>query len=136
MVSVDVYREVLINGDIYRNVIEGHTKDYPQYQVGIASIRQWMLLAELSLCNDVVVATDDNGNQGYCIYCVAEDPHVHGKVLFMQMTLSCSSACTKAIIKHLKEEAYASGCSWIWISRRSGEYSYTGTFHKLRNTNG
>ena len=62
MVSVDVYRGVLLNGDIYRNVIEGHTKDYPQYQVGIASIRQWMLLAELSLCNDVVVATDDNGN--------------------------------------------------------------------------
>ena len=48
MVSVDVYRGVLLNGDIYRNVIEGHTKDYPQYQVGIASIRQWMLLAELS----------------------------------------------------------------------------------------
>lgn len=136
MTSVDVYHNELLNGGIYMNVVEGHSRDYPMYQSGIASIRQWMLLAELSLDNSVVVATDDKGNQGFCIYCIGEDPHVDGKALFMQMTLSCSSACTKAIVKHLKEEAYTSGCSWIWISRRSGEYSYTGTFHKLRNTNG
>ena len=136
-VSIDVFHEALPNGGAFKNVLEGHSKDYPMYQHGICTPKQWMCVAEVALNGNTIIATDDKGNQGFCVYCTGSDPHVDGEVLFMEMTVSCSTACTKAIVKHLKEEAYRLGCQYLWMSKRTGEYSYTGTFHKLvRNTNG
>lgn len=132
MTSIDEYHQRTCNVDILKNIVEAQAKAYPQYQEGIATTRQWLLVEELFMYSDAVIATDNEGNQGFCIYTITEDPHVVGKCLFMQMTVSNSPACTRAIMKHLFKEAYANACTYIWISKRTGEYSYEGTFHKLR----
>lgn len=132
MVSLDEYHYEVPNMGILRNVVEGHANDYPQYQAHTSNPRQWLLLAELCLTNCLLVGTDDEGRSSYCVFDIGEDPHVQGKVLVMQMTLSCSSKAMRAITKRLLDIAYQTGCSYIWISKRTGDYSYAGTFYKLR----
>lgn len=132
MTSIDVYQGTVCNSEIIRNILEGKAKEYPEYQDGVLPIRQMLLLEENILTGSAVIATDEEGNQGFCVYFLQEDPHVSGMCLIMQITLSNSVACTKAIMKHLFKEAYAGNCAYIWISRRTGARSYQGTFHKLR----
>ena len=132
MVSLDEYHYEVPNINILRNVIEAHAEDYPMYQGDRVPWSQWLTLSAVCASNCVLVGTDDEGKQAFAIFDIGYDPHVVGSVLTMQMTVSNSPKAMSAITKRLLRIAYNCGCSYIWMSRRTGAYSYSGTFHKLR----
>ena len=119
----DVGRKFL-NDIMIKSGVEEYHEDSEQHFLN--------LMVTLSVAN-IVIVKDDEGNGGFCIYDeVSYDPHMIGEGLCMLVTVSNSTACTKAIMKHILDICRERDLDFLHMSHRIAPYTYRCQYHLLR----